>query len=167
MCDPTDMRPRKWNRVIDLLKLAGVDVSDWANCADGEDRAGSNPRYAYNWAFEDHVNNIVVLLLWFRNSQLSDGRYIQRHNFRKLARSQPEGQQLRIKRAQEMDRAIRTAWKAGRKVGVIMLEGQMRDRDGVDRSVVEKRLLDPMPWSVTQYDDATGDCVLERDAPKP
>ena len=31
----------------------------------------------------------------------------------------------------------------------------MADRDGVKRSKVKKRLLDPRSWRVTHYDDAT------------
>lgn len=167
MCDLNEMRPRKWNRVIDLLKLAGVDVSDWANCVGGEAKAGSNPRYCYQWAFHDVEKNIVVLLLWFRNTERRDERFIQRHNFRELARLQAEHQQSRVNRAEEMDRAIQTAWEGSLRVRVIVLEGKMRDRDNVKTSVVKKRLLDPRSWSVTHYDDATGDCILERDAPTP
>ena len=167
MCDLNEMRPRKWIRVIDLLKDAKIDVSDWANCAGGEAKAGSNPRYCYDWAFENHEKNIVVLLLWFRNTEKKDGKCIQRHNFRELARSQPEHQQSRVNRAEKMDRAIRTAWEANRKVRVIVLEGKMRDRDDTKTSLVKKRLLDPWSWTVACYDDTTGNCRLERDAPTP
>jgi hypothetical protein len=36
---------------MDLVAAAGIDVSDWANFEGGQQKAASNPKYCYDWAF--------------------------------------------------------------------------------------------------------------------
>jgi 5-methylcytosine-specific restriction protein A len=60
------LAPTEKTRVIDLVRAAGVDVSDWANFKKGKNKkkAGVNPKYCYEWAFVQ-TNEVVVLNIWF------------------------------------------------------------------------------------------------------
>lgn len=71
---PTDLKPTERHRVYDLVREAGVDISDWSNYRRPE-HPSSNPKYCYNWAFEgtdpfDHC-------LWHQQMQ-EDGVQITR-----------------------------------------------------------------------------------------
>lgn len=52
--------PTERHRVYDLVREAGVDVSDWSNYRRPEHPA-SNPKYCYNWAFEG-TDRVVLCL---------------------------------------------------------------------------------------------------------
>jgi 5-methylcytosine-specific restriction protein A len=41
----SEILPTTPRRLIDLVKAAGVDVSDWGNFAGGEKNAARNPKY--------------------------------------------------------------------------------------------------------------------------
>ena len=58
----SDLKPTKKFLVRNLLADAGFDVSDWANY-DGEHPA-SNPKYCYNWSFEQ-PGEMFAVCLWF------------------------------------------------------------------------------------------------------
>jgi hypothetical protein len=58
----SDLKPTKKFLVMNLLADAGFDVSDWANY-DGEHPA-SNPKYCYNWSFEQ-PGEMFAVCLWF------------------------------------------------------------------------------------------------------
>ncbi len=47
----TEIKPTCRLLVMDLVRDAGLDVSDWANFRGGKKGAASNPRYCYEWAF--------------------------------------------------------------------------------------------------------------------
>src|SRR5688572_2090111 len=66
------LRPTERNRVIDLVEAAGLDVSDWANFEGGAEKAASNPKYCYEWAFEAPGHAIVVNLWYEDMRQLND-----------------------------------------------------------------------------------------------
>ena len=71
---------------------------------------------------------------------------------------------LWVKRASGMDVAIMKAFKEQLAIRVIINEGEMRDtlNPKAKASVVNRRLLDPMPWHVSSYDLASGGAVLFR-----
>lgn len=56
----SEIEPKVKPNLIDLVKAAGVDVSDWANC---KTVASRNPKYCYEWAFVE-PKKVVVLNLW-------------------------------------------------------------------------------------------------------
>ena len=56
----SDLRPAHKLHVMDLVRDAGVDVSDWRNFKGGAKRARMNPKYCYEWAFEQ-AGEVVVL----------------------------------------------------------------------------------------------------------
>lgn len=48
---PIELKPTSQHRVIDLVRQAGVDVSDWSDYKHGAKSPGANPNYCYEWAF--------------------------------------------------------------------------------------------------------------------
>lgn len=160
-----DLMPSGKNRVIDLASAAGVDVSDWSNFARGPKHAAVNPKYCYEWSFVDPAG-IVVLNLWHRNIEERGGRVRTSLNMRRASeRLRAKGAKgVWIKRAARMDDAIRLAASKKWQVRVIVNDGDMRSANDphARASVVKRRLLDPVPWTVTRYHDQSGDCVLER-----
>jgi hypothetical protein len=68
----SDLTPRESHRIIDLVRAAGVDVSDWANFKGGEKKAATNPKYCYEWSFME-PNKVVVLNLWSANLKEQNG----------------------------------------------------------------------------------------------
>lgn len=154
------IRPTHPQRLIDLVKAAGVDVSDWQNCKGGKVYAARNPKYCYEWAFVD--KKVVVLNLWYdAMDERSDGVVFIEMNPRKFA-LQRSG--IETVRALRTDEAIKTAMKENLPIRVIVLEGKRRDigdpKAGASR--VSKRLLDPITWAVTEYDWKNGRSVLTR-----
>lgn len=160
-----ELRPTGRNRVIDLVQAAGVDVSDWSNSTRGAKYASVNPKYCYNWSFIG-ANGTVVLSLWFRNITERRGVVSVETNLRALSDELKRrgSKSLWIERAKHMDDAISFAAAANARVREIVNDGDMRDIDDPEAkaSVVRGRMLDPMPWTITQYDKDTGACRLRR-----
>ena len=146
---------------MDLVEAAGVDVSDWANCKGGVAKAAANPKYCYEWSFIQ-PGKVIVFNLWHDQMEESDGEVITRKlNIRDFAgkRKGPEK-----RRGLEMDKAIQTALRDKLPIRVVVLGGRRRNINNSTEkpSQVSKRLLDPVPWSVTAYDPRTGECMLTR-----
>lgn len=170
MADLSDIAPQGSPYLIDLVQVAGVDVSDWSNFRQGrtEDKgkASRNPKYCYEWAFVEK-GKVVVINLWFSAIKEHNGKIFQNLNMCKTAH-QYEGripaEAIWKKRALRMDHALQEAVKNNLPVRVIVQEGQKRGIDQpIDKaSKVEKRMLDPVAWAVTKYDWQTGDCTVTR-----
>ncbi len=160
-----DLKPTKKYRVMDLVQDAGVDVSDWGQYARGVKWAAANPKYCYEWSFIQ-PSKVVVLNLWHTNLEEHDEIVYVIINMRKEAqrlhniRAKP----LWVKRAFGMDVAIMKAFKEQLAIRVIINEGELRDtfNPKAKASIVNRRLLDPMPWHVSSYDLASGSAVLFR-----
>lgn len=148
MMSLSEIRPTRLRRVIDLVREAGLDVSDW--------NSSRNPAFCYAWSFSS--KSAVVLNLWFDNMRLENGLCIQRHNFRKLARS--ETASVRKGRAQNMDLAVQYAYKNHLPVRVIILDRNSKSAP----AKAKKRELDTVGWAVTSYNDETGDWTITRGA---
>jgi hypothetical protein len=150
--EPTERMP-----VMDLVREAGIDVTDWVNT---RGRPASNPKYCYEWAFKQD-KQVVLLNLWHANLEIAGGLIVQRLNLRQSA-SRLAGNQQR--RAIDMDVAVQHAWRYRLPVRVVVLTGVMRDIEAEETSSkVSKRRLDPLPWAVTSYDE-DGNCWLTRGA---
>jgi hypothetical protein len=65
-----------------------------------------------------------------------------------------------------MDKAIQTALNEALPIRIVVLGGRRRNIDNPNEnpSKVSTRLLDPVAWSVTAYDESTGACTLTRGA---
>jgi 5-methylcytosine-specific restriction protein A len=161
----SDITPKDHKLIIDLVRAAGVDVSDWANFKGGESKASSNPKYCYEWSFVE-PKKVVVLNLWFASMQVRDGIVVRDLNMRQIARrfgQIPNGSVIK-RRALNMDIAIQKAFTEGLPVRVVVCEGEMRDlsEPKTKASRVHKRLLDEVEWAVTAYDQNNGECTLTR-----
>ena len=149
---------------MDLVSEAGLDTSDWANYA-GKHPA-SNPRYCYEWVFTQEGRPSVACL-WFANIEHTpDGSVQQRLNLWEVAKKHealPERSNV-AKRARALDLALQTAFRKQVPIRIIVVDGDQADLVAQNKrsSRVERRMLDPVPWRVAEYDWSTGDCVLVR-----
>lgn len=166
------LRPRTKNHVLDLVRSAGHDVSDWsASSSRGAAGASTNPKYCYEWAFlEPGVG--IVLNLWHQAlAEAPSGEIVHRGNFLEdadvLASRGTRG--ARARRARRLVDALETAAREKLTIRVILNAGRRRDLADPDSpaSSVTKRELDPEPWTIVSYDWATGEHVLRRGADGP
>lgn len=169
MADLSTLRPTQKRRVIDLVREAGVDVSDWDNFKAGPrpEKAATNPKYCYEWAFVQ-PDQVVVLNLWHDTlREDDDGRIWHEENFAANARSgRHSGKAQWRLRAERMDAAVRVAREKGLPVRVIVCDGDRRKFEDPElrASKVRARELDPVPWAVSSYDKSSGQCTLTRGA---
>ena len=152
------LKPVDKPRVYDLLRQAGIDVSDWANYG-RPDSPASNPKYCYNWSFEGADQ--IVLCLWYKDIRQHRGVLSQTLNYRTDNETHPHWTPVQHKRAREMNHAFQLADKKGIRVRVIVVDGLVGENIA---SEVQRRLLDPVPWFVASY-DTNGDCRLQRCQP--
>jgi 5-methylcytosine-specific restriction enzyme A len=161
-----EISPRERQLVIDVVRDAGADVSDWGNYKRGPSQASVNPKYCYEWAFVD-PQKVVVLSLWHSLMQEQGGTVVQALNMRELAlQFRRLSKSVWARRSLSMDRAIQIAVREGLPVRVVVCSGDRRniEEPGSRPSKVDKRLLDPEPWSVTHYNWSSGQCTLTRGA---
>jgi len=153
------LKPTEHHRVYDLVREAGIDVSDWANYKRSESPA-SNPKYCYNWSFEGP--DLVVVCLWFQEMETDRNTLFQIQNYRDVAASHKNWNRTQRKRAADMDHAIQFARNKHLPIRVIVVDGSRRsDTKDEFRSHVERRMLDLEPWHVAEYDE-DGNCRLQR-----
>jgi hypothetical protein len=158
-----ELRPTQKINVIDLLRKAGVDVSDWPNYKGAH--AAANPRYCYEWAFRE-PEKLVVLNLWHSGLEPFRDTVRLRINMRKRANyfARIENRPLWAVRARRFDEACEYAFTRALPIRVIVCDGRIRDsanpQDGPSK--VKRRYLDPKEWFVSKYSFINGDCVLTR-----
>lgn len=160
-----DLKPTEKSRVIDLVKEAGLDVSDWANSTRGPKWAAANPKYCYEWSFIQ-PGRVVVINLWHANMRERGDTVTWSANPRAWFRkSSVETKAVWRKRAESLERAIESAARNDIPIRAIVNDGKMRQTDDPkSKASVHRRLLDPLPWAVTSYDQKTGQCILTRGA---
>ena len=157
-----DLQPTKRLLVMNLLEEAGVDVSAWAEGKGGARKAASNPKYCYNWSFEQ-PGEIVVLCLWHSGLATERGNVVYRMSPKHCgAISRPPGLKNWNPRAGEINRLIQLAYTEQLPIKVIFVHGHQAGSG--ERTAVDSRLLDTLPWAVTEYDFATGKCLMVRGA---
>ncbi|WP_342251434.1 HNH endonuclease [Sphingomonas sp. OTU376] len=161
-----ELQPTEKGLIIDLVHAAGVDVSDWSNGKLGAAGAKTNPKYCYEWAFTEPGKTVVLNLWHVVLEEEADGRIVHRGNFREDAavqtargRYNPWG-----RRATKLDKALQQAKREGLAIRVILNAGIRRERGADKASQVNRRALDPEPWSLIAYDDETGAHLLARGA---
>lgn len=146
-----ELRPTAKPNVIDLVAEAGLDVSDWANWKHGAQIPGANPRYSYEWCFEQE--GMLVFNIWFENMRIEGDSIVQQLNLRKPS---DDITGIRRVRALRFDNAARTAFENGINPRIIIL-----DRKPSQKSA-DARSLDRSPWTVVHYDFQSGDLRLQR-----
>jgi hypothetical protein len=159
-----ELRPRDRLLVMDLVAEAGQDVSDWSNYAGKHPAA--NPRYCYEWVFTQE-GAASVACLWFDNIEVApDGSVLQRLNLWDIAKKHESlpGRSAVAKRARAMDIALQSSFRTRSQIRVVFVDGEQADlvAQNAQSSKVERRRLDPAPWTVDEYDWTTGACLLVR-----
>ena len=152
----SDLKPTKKFLVMNLLADAGFDVSDWANY-DGEHPA-SNPKYCYNWSFEQ-PGEMFAVCLWFSGlKKRGDEIYHTLVPRSRGARRKDPGSANWNKRADEMQDRVRRAYEQQLPIRVIVVDGKQRNPNDVKpvASKVSARLLDPEPWAALPLAAALG-----------
>jgi hypothetical protein len=158
--------PEEKLRVMDLVRAAGVDVSDWANIKGGKKRAAVNPKYCYDWAFVQ-PKKVAVLCIWFDGLKERAGKIWCELNEMKKEDWVPQlsSADPRRRRRIKFNAALQTAFTEGLPVRLILVSGKHRHlSQELKASQVTKRRLDAAPWAVTAYDFETGECTLTRNA---
>jgi len=143
----SEFRPKTLRRIIDCVREASVDISDWER--------SDNPSHCYAWSFFQ-PGKVVVFNLWIENMLSENDKWMQRHNLRKRADKETGPRKARARR---MDRDARDAYENGLPVKVILLD---RKRPTDERAA--KRSLDTADWAVTNYNQRTGEWTVVRGA---
>jgi hypothetical protein len=143
-----------------LLKDAGVDVSQWKNYKGSSPAA--NPKYCYNWSFEQ-PGEVVVVCLWHESLKEENGNVVVRRKPRAYG-SVRKGPAAGVwnRRDSDFGNKLELAYRQQLPIKLIVVVGERRKPTGAKASVVKARLLDRAAWAVTEYDYSTGECLLER-----
>ena len=162
-----EITPVRRNRVIDLVQAAGVDVSDWGNFKGGPEKASTNPRYCYDWAFVN-PGKVVVLNIWFDAIEENDGAIFFKSDLSGSVPSYLDGtsRQTWMRRIEKFRDAIKLAAKQFLPIRVIVIDGKRRNiqLSENEASKVQNRFLDPVPWAVTNFDAKSKSCTITRGA---
>lgn len=159
-----ELKPVQKLLVMDLLKEANFDVSDWKNYKGTHPAA--NPKYCYNWSFEQPGETVAVCL-WHRSLKLVDGNILYNRKPRAFASARKEpGASVWNRRDADFGKNLELAYRQQLPIRVIVVDGRQRNPADLKpkASTVKARLLDPIFWAVTKYDYATGECLLVRGA---
>ncbi len=161
----TEIKPIHRLKIFDLVEEAGFDVSDWIGSSNDPRGFKANPKYCYEWSFIQ-TGHFVILNLWYAAMREEGARIFQKNNFRADAeyhRTVTHKTSWAV-RARRLDESLQVALRENLPVRVIVIDGDMRDRNDPElrASKVINRKLDPKPWSITKYDWNTGECELTR-----
>ncbi|ABQ36958.1 HNH endonuclease [Bradyrhizobium sp. BTAi1] len=155
-----DLAPKTRLLVMDILQSLGMDVSKWADMKGGATRAASNPKYCYNWSFLQ-PGEFVVACLWYESLKQRSGELYYEINRGKWIKPRTEpGTGSSNKRANDFDQHLWLAYSEALPLRVIFVDGPQSD--GTKPSKVNARRLDDTAWAITEYDLATGRCVMVR-----
>ena len=125
MTDLSALKPTAKPLVIDLVKEAGIDVSEWSDFK-GSNPA-MNPKYCYNWSFR-RSGELVVALFFHDDLTVSDGEIVHDQNIRlRDGRLGGKGAAQWKKRANELDANLQLAYRDGLPIRAIILQGEKRD----------------------------------------
>lgn len=157
-----ELKPTHKFLMMDLLRQAGFDISQWKNYK-GNNPA-TNPKYCYNWSFEQ-PGEIVAVCLWYPSLKDEKGSVIFRRKPKDFS-AYGKGPSAAVwnRRNADFGRNLELAYRQQLPIRVIVVEGKQRNAADLNlkASSVTARLLDPVPWAVTAYNYATGECLLER-----
>jgi 5-methylcytosine-specific restriction enzyme A len=157
-----ELRPKQKLRIMDLLADAGIDVSHWKDYKGKHPAA--NPKYCYNWSFEQ-PGELVAVCLWHSDLKYLEGQILY-HRLTDLPERIGPGEPVWRRRDTEFGIKLELAYRQQLPVRVVILEGVPYDvdRGHTEASEVEARLLDPISWAVTKYNYVSRNCTLVRGA---
>lgn len=147
-----DLRPKEKPNVIELVEAAGLDVSDWSKFKGGPKKASVNPKYCYEWCFEK--NGIYVFNIWYEHIEIENDELIIKHNYRSR---QSDLSGTRLGRSRRFDSTMQKAFENNSNARLIILDRPIREE-----GTATARGLDPVSWTISNYDRETGDFRLVR-----
>jgi 5-methylcytosine-specific restriction enzyme A len=162
----TSLWPKRKDSIYSILARLGHDLSSWSKIKGGAAKASTNPKYCYNWSFEN-PGKAVAVCVWHAEISYDGTTLFQTNNLR----GEPVSDSIVSKnvwkrRARSVDKDILSAYLNRLPIDAILLSGTRRDRSDPNSraSRVSRRQLDTIQWAVTQYDFESGDFVLTRGA---
>lgn len=159
------LKPRRRDRVFDLVQDLGFNVSDWIATASNPRKVRANPKYCYDWSFIV-PGELAIFNLWHAALSVEGSEITYRDNFRRNAafHRRNGGKWQWIMRGEKLDRDAAQAARHNLPVRVILVDGWRRETDdpSSESSQVDKRQLDSAEWHVREYNAASGDFVLVR-----
>lgn len=149
-----ELYPVTCTLVIDVLKRAGVDTSDWT--------ANDDPSRRNNWSF-GRDGEPQVLFIW-HDELYMDGKLVcYRSNMQEhaiaLERTNTPTTRSQAKRARQFHSRVTKAYFQKLPLRVALVDGTVGE-DGVAK--VRTRELDATPWYAHQRDNETASVVLVR-----
>jgi hypothetical protein len=164
MALPPELKPSEKHRVMDLMRQAGIDVSDWASYGGGSKSAAANPKYCYEWALKQ-AGKLVVCNLWYQNMQETNGT-VEQHLILRDTPDRTELDPTRRARRDRMKNLLMDAVRDRLPVRVIVLDGRPHEKPTDGKARVEARVLDPVSWAVVEH-PRDGEFVLRRGGSTP
>lgn len=177
----SDLIPTGREAVMDLVALAGIDVSAWHFTADGRavDNPRANPSFCYDWSFGSPEEGFA-LCLWHGDLEEEGDQIVSSNgagDHRKLLEQLRDGRGIdgrqrsrliqQIRRAREFEEALEHSWRRSLPLRVIINAGRQRLREEIaDRaSSVKLRALDEQPWYIHSHHSDEGRWLLVRSVP--
>lgn len=158
-----DLLPTQKQVLMTLLQKAGMDVSHWAQFKGKH--PSNNPKYCYNWSFEQ-PGEFVVACLWHRELEERHGKifYHRKPGAYGSDRKGP-GVNVTNARAAEFLNNLALAYRQQLPVKAVLVAGDSTKQfDPSKETGVKARMLDDVDWAVLSFDEATGECYIERGA---
>lgn len=169
----SDLNPIETKPVRELLKDAGMDVSDWALGKGGQSIENPNANSYRNsyWSFADR--NVTVLCIWL--TQLNEDalsiycdvnmQALINHESSYLTNPQISAGEkiairMRLNKAREFHRMAFEAFKKRLSVRIIILGRDVGGENEAEHA--EARRLDDEPWSIESFDGMSGHMRLRR-----
>jgi 5-methylcytosine-specific restriction protein A len=162
----TSLWPARKENVYSILNRLGHDLKDWNNIKGGASRAPSNPKYCYNWSFEN-PGKVFAVCIWYAEISHDESSLFHANNLRGEPMNHSiVSRNIRKRRAGVVDNHVQSAYLNQLPIDAILLAGTRLDRTdpSSQASRVRRRQLDTVQWAVTEYDFDSGDFLLTRGA---
>lgn len=149
-----DLYPATCTLVIDVLRQAGIDTSEWT--------ANDDPSRRNNWSFGED-GEPQILFIWHNELFMDSGRVcyeasMQEHAI-ELERKNTATTRSQAKRARQFHSRVTKAYFQRLPLRVALVDGTV-GVDGVAK--VKTRVLDPLTWYAHLRDNDTASVVLMR-----
>lgn len=149
-----DLYPATSTLVIDVLRQAGIDTSEWT--------ANDDPSRRNNWSFGKD-GEPQILFIWHNELYMDGGSVCYEANMQEhaieLERKNTATTRSQMKRARQFHSRVTKAYFQRLPLRVALVDGTVGD-DGVTK--VKTRVLDPVIWYAHRRDKETASVVLIR-----
>lgn len=153
------LEPKIFQRVIDVLEQAKIDVSAWSDFKGKH--ASTNPE-SYQWSFEQPGESIA-LFLWWNEIEARGEKLIYKIGPRNPTGQNPWSEAKWKASSDRILRHIQTAYEQELPIAAVIVDGRpFNAKTNPKASKVERRLLDDTLWAVAEFDFTTRRAVLVR-----